>query len=322
MSRISRVIPRRAVLLAAVTQTVARGARATPVLRVGDQRGNQRAVLEAANVSGNVPYEIAWHEFPAAAPLIEAMNAGAIDIGVVGDAPFTFGLASGVAMRAVAARRSTQVGLAVLVRADSPLRSFADLKGKRVATGRGSIGHFLVLAALRKEGLPNDAVVWSFMLPADAKAALLSGAVDAWSTWEPYTSQLEVMDAARQIVNGEHLTPGQGFQIASETAIATKADQLSDFIARLSAARVWANAHPGEYAEFWAKLMGFPVEVPRHWFARTMEVLVPIDARAIRDEQVVIDVYADAGLLRDKIDAAGAFDDRFNAAIRSGKEAL
>jgi hypothetical protein len=68
--------------------------------------------------------------------------------------------------------------------------------------------------------------------------------------------------------------------------------------------------------------MAFPVDVPRHWFARTKEALVPIDARAIDDEQVVIDVYADAGLLRNKIDAAGAFDDRFNAAIRRGQEAL
>jgi sulfonate transport system substrate-binding protein len=97
---------------------------------------------------------------------------------------------------------------------------------------------------------------------------------------------------------------------------------LSDFIARLAAGRVWANTHSDEYAEFWAKLMGFPVDVPRHWFARTREDLVPIDARAIRDEQAVIDVYADAGLLRNKIDAAAAFDDRFNYAIRRGQEAL
>ena len=66
--------------------------------------------------------------------------------------------------------------------------------------------------------------------------------------------------------------------------------------------------------------MGFPVSVPRHWFARTTEELVEIDARAIRDEQRVIDVYAEADLLRNRIDAASAFDDSFNAAIRRGRE--
>jgi sulfonate transport system substrate-binding protein len=209
--------------------------------------------------------------------LIEAMNANAIDLGVVGDAPFTFGLAAGVKMKVIAARRSTQAGLALLVLKDSPAQSLTDLKGKRVATGRGSIGHFLVLSALRREKLPDDFVTWSFMLPADARSALLSGAIEAWSTWEPYTSQLEVIDGARQIVNGANLTPGQGFQIASEPAIAALRDELSDFIARITAARVWANAHTDEYANIWAKLMRFPLGVPRNWFARTKENVVVID---------------------------------------------
>jgi sulfonate transport system substrate-binding protein len=311
---------RRRLLLTASAASVAGSGRAATTLRIGDQRGNQRAVLEAADLLRNFPYQITWHEFPAAAPLIEAMNAGALDLGVVGDAPFTFGLAAGVRMKVIAARRSTQAGLAVLVLKDSPARSLADLKGKRIATGRGSIGHFLVLAALRRESLPDDFINWSFMLPADARSALLSGAIDAWSTWEPYTSQLEVIDGARQIVNGRNLTPGQGFQIASETAIATQPAELSDFIARITAARIWANAHIDEYADIWARLMGFPVSVPRNWFARTKEDLAVIDDRSISDEQKVIDLYADAGLLRNKIDAHAAFDDRFNAAIRRGQE--
>jgi sulfonate transport system substrate-binding protein len=310
---------RRGLLLGAASLAVAPAARAAEVLRIGDQRGNQRAVMEAADVLRDLPFRITWHEFPAAAPLIEAMNAGAIDAGVVGDAPFTFGFASGVRMRVIAARRSTQKGLALLVRGDSPARTLEDLRGRRIATGRGSIGHFLVLLALRRQGWPADAVKLTFMLPADAKAALLSGSVDAWSTWEPYTSQLEVLEGARQIVNGEGLTPGQGFQIASEAAIATKRDQLADFITRLTAARSWANAHRDQYAEIWAKLMGFPVDVPRNWFARTTEELVEIDARAIEDEQRVIDVYAEAGLLRNRIEAAAAFDASFNAAIRRGR---
>src|ERR1700710_1473980 len=113
------VLSRRVLLTAAVGSTMARNGSAAGGLRVGDQRGNQRAVLEAANLLRNVPYKIEWHEFPAAAPLIEAMNADAIDLGVVGDAPFTFGLAAGVKMKVVAARRSTQAGLAVLVPKDS-----------------------------------------------------------------------------------------------------------------------------------------------------------------------------------------------------------
>jgi sulfonate transport system substrate-binding protein len=310
---------RRSVLLRASAFGIARAAHAETTLRVGDQRGNMRAVLEAANALHGAPYEITWAEFPAAAPLIEAMNAQAIELGVVGDAPFTFGFAAGVPMRVIATRRSTQRGLAIVVPGNSPAHTLTDLRGKRIATGRGSVGHFLVLAALRQANIPVDAVKLIFLLPADAHSALTAGAVDAWSTWEPYTSQVEVLEGGRQIVNGVGIAPGQGFQIASLAAIAAKRDQLGDFLTRLTVARRWANAHVDQYAEIWAKLMNFPVSVPRHWFARTSEELALIDDRAIGDEQSVIDLYADAGLLRNKFTAASAFDASFNAAIRRGR---
>ena len=142
------------------------------VLRVGDQRGGSRALMEAAGVLSDVPYKIEWSEFPAAAPLLEALNAEAIDTGIVGDAPFTFAVASGAPIRAIMAVQQDQGGLAILVRANSPMKSLADLKGKRIGTGRGSVGHQLVLAALEDEKIPKGEINLSFLLPAEAKAAL------------------------------------------------------------------------------------------------------------------------------------------------------
>jgi sulfonate transport system substrate-binding protein len=121
------------------------------------------------------------------------------------------------------------------------------------------------------------------------------------------------------VIQGVGIAPGQGFQIASLGAIASKHDQLSDFLTRLTIARRWANAHVNDYAKVWAKLMGFPESVPQHWFARTSEEVVLIDQRAISDEQKVIDLYSDTGLLRTKFTAASAFDASFNAAIRRGQ---
>lgn len=315
---------RRSLLLgaAAFAAVPFRARAAQTALRMGDQRGNVRAVMEAASVLDNVPYKLTWSEFAAAAPLIEALNAGAIDAGSVGDAPFTFGFAAGVPMRAIATSRSSQQGTAILVRGESPAHSLADLKGKRIATGRGSVGHFLILAALRRDGLADDYVKIVFLLPADAKAALASGSIDAWSTWEPYTSQIEVLEGGRRVLSGQGLTPGQGYQIASVEAIAAKHAALEDFVTRLTVARRWALANPDRYAEIWAKLMGFPVSVPKAWFNRTTVKIVPADADVFRDEQRVIDLYADAGLLTKRFEAATAFDPSFNDAIRKGSQGM
>ena len=133
-------------------------ASAQTTLRVGDQKGNSQAVMEAAGVLKDVPYKIEWKEFPAAAPLLEALGAGAIETGLVGDAPFTFAAAANVPVKAIAAVRQSRDGLAVLVPEQSPIKSFDDLRGKKIATGRGSIGHQLILAALEARGWKPDDV--------------------------------------------------------------------------------------------------------------------------------------------------------------------
>jgi sulfonate transport system substrate-binding protein len=292
--------------------------RAQAPLRVGDQRGNARAVMEAAGVLSDIADRVAWSEFPAAAPLMEALNAGAIDTGLVGDAPFTFGAAAGVPIKAIAATRQGQDGLAILVPKDSPVRTLADLRGRRVATGRGSIGHQLVLAALEDAGLPRDAVQLVFLLPADAKAAYSRGSVDAWSTWEPYVAQEEVLSGARRVVDGNRITPGLGFQAAREDAIISRRPDLADFVRRLAAARTWANSNAASYAKTWSGLMNVPEQVALLWFERARTRVVPIDESVVADEQRNIDLYTRAGLVRRRITAADVLDRSFTDAINAG----
>ena len=84
---------------------------AETVLKVGDQQLQTRGILEASGQLKDVPYKIEWFNFPAAQPLGEALNAGAIDIGGLGDAPLIFAYAAGARVRAVAATRSQPVDL-------------------------------------------------------------------------------------------------------------------------------------------------------------------------------------------------------------------
>ena len=308
---------RRALLLGAPLLAAPRALRAQPAkLRVGDQRGNARAVMEASGQLEGFGDQLAWSEFPAAAPLIEALNAGAIDTGLVGDAPFTFGAAAGVPMKAIAATRENRAGLAILVPQASPVHGIADLRGKRIATGRGSIGHQLVLAALEDARLPPDAVQLVFLLPADAKAAYASGAVDAWSTWEPYVAQEETLAGARRVVDGSRITPGLGFQAAHTRAIAARRPQLLEFVQRLARARAWANDNIASYARTWSGLMKVPEPVAQLWFERARTRVVPIDAAVIADEQRNIDLYTRAGLVRRPLLATDLLDPSFNPAVR------
>jgi sulfonate transport system substrate-binding protein len=308
----------RGIFIAGLLLSAIASAAAQTTLRVGDQKGNSQAVMEAAGVLKDVPYKIEWKEFPAAAPLLEALGAGAIETGLVGDAPFTFAAAANVPVKAIGAIRQSQEGLAILVPRESKIQSFEDLRGKKIATGRGSIGHQLILAALESKGWSSSDVQIVFLAPSDAKVAYTQGSVDAWSTWEPYVSQEEVLFQSRRVITAEGITPGIGFQVASPNAIRDKRPELEDFLRRLTAARIWSLTNVNAYAETWGKLMSIPPAVPLNWLSRAKIRVAPIDDGVVADEQKTIDLYFRAGLIKQKLNAADIVDRSFSDAIGKG----
>ncbi|MGX1351164.1 sulfonate transport system substrate-binding protein [Bradyrhizobium elkanii] len=308
----------RLIVAAALALAAVDGAAAQTTLRVGDQKGNSQAVMEAAGVLKDVPYRIEWKEFAAAAPLLEALGAGAIDTGLVGDAPFTFAAAAKIPVKAIAAVRQSRDGLAVVVPENSAIKSFDDLRGKKIATGRGSIGHQLILAALESKGWQASDVQIVFLAPSDAKVAYTQGAVDAWSTWEPYVSQEEVLFKSRRVITADGITPGLGFQVATPDAIKDKRAELEDFVRRLAAARAWSHNNVEGYAATWGRLMNIPPAVPLNWLTRARIRIAPIDDGVVADEQKTIDLYDRWGLIRQKINAADIVDRSFGAAVEKG----
>jgi sulfonate transport system substrate-binding protein len=288
----------------------------TPVLRLGDQKGGLEALLRAAGQLDGLPYRIEIAQFQAAAPLLEALNAGAVDIAFAGDAPTTFALANGTPAHIVSAHRSNGAGTALLVKPDSPVRTVADLQGRRIGTSRGSIGQALVLSALRANTLPLDAVKFAYLLPAEAKSALVSGGVDAWATWGVFVAQARLVDQYRPVVDGSNgILTGLGYLSALDTAIADRRPAVRDLIARAARAALWANAHVDDYARSWAGQVGVAFDVARLSFTTAPTLAVPIDAGVIADQQRTADLYTDGGLIARHIDVRGFFDASFNDAV-------
>ncbi|HHG8775379.1 TPA: ABC transporter substrate-binding protein [Raoultella planticola] len=282
-------------------------------LRIADQKGGMRSQLEAANALQNLDYDIKWAEFPAAAPLAEALNAGAVDAGIIGDAPLLFALANGAPVKAIAVDKSNPAGTAVLVSPGSPLKSAADLKGKRIATGKGSIGHFVALKALQQAGISPDEVQWVFLGPVDAKVALLNGSVDAWATWEPYTTQLVKTAEGQILVSGKGLLPGNTFLAATDESLNNPAKRaaLQDYLTRLAGAERWAYANLDSYGKTLGEIIRFPPEIARAQFANRQSQWQRLDSRTVQQQQATADFYQANGLIRAKLDVTPTFDDGF-----------
>jgi len=287
------------------------------VLKVGSQRGGTKSLMLASGVLEGAPYRVEWSEFPAAQHLLEAVGGGAVDLGAVGDAPFLFAFAAGGKVKAVHAARSSGGGVstAILVPGSSPIRTVADLKGRRVSTGRGSIGHYLLLRRLDEAGLKASDVNIAFLSPGDAKAAFSTGAIDAWVTWGSYVHIATRDDKARVLSDGHGALSGLGFEVANIAAIDAKRPQIADFLTRLSRAQRWSSAHKDEYAAVMAKETGLDPDIARLTVETNRGLPVPIDGGVIAEERRVLDLFRKTGAIPGDPDLAQAFDASFNASV-------
>jgi sulfonate transport system substrate-binding protein len=288
-------------------------------LIIGDQRGGAQALMRAAGELDGLPYPVKWALFPAASPLLEALDAGAIDLGGVGGAPFAFAYASGAKIKAVAAFQPSgpTVGRAsaIVVPKASPLHTIADLKGKRLATIRGSAGQDLALRLLEKARVDPRSVHWVYLANGEAKAALEAGAIDAWSTWGSYVGIAVLENGNRVLADATRFPPSKGFFAASDKAIAAKRAQLGDFLARLARARQWGSNNRDAYARVLSAETKIPYEVARFSIDSTIGTAVPINDALVKEQEAVFARYRAAGVIPAVPDIAGAYDPSFSGTI-------
>lgn len=281
-------------------------------LRVADQAGLTRGAFELAG-EWPAPYRIEWSSFAAGPPLLEALNADAVDVGAVGDSPPIFAQAAGASIRIVAVTRNSPKYEVLLVPPGSKLERVEQLKGKRVAVAKGSGAHHLLLAALRRAGLRTADIRTAYLTPNDAQPAFNSGDVDAWAVWDPFASN-NLRLGARKLTDGEGLMPGLGFQVTSVKVLSDpgKLRLLADYLGRARRAQAWTNSHRDVWARKYAELTKLSLEVTRDMFAYYAPVYVPIEDSVVRAQQELADAYRDEGLLKQAIVVREIFDARFD----------
>ena len=152
---------------------------------------------------------VEWIEFQFGPPMLEAMRVGSIDVGAVGDTPPVFAQAAHGDLLYIAANQGAPQS--ILLPAGSKIQTLADLKGKKLAFGRGSSAHNFTLMVLEKAGLRYDEIEPIYLGPADAGAAFERGAIDAWSIWEPYTSLFVTRPGVRTLTTNKEIGDQFGY---------------------------------------------------------------------------------------------------------------
>jgi len=286
----------------------ARAETAPREIRIGTQKGGffpavrQRHTVE--NFFAPLGIDVKWVDFQFGPPLLEAINVGSVDFGYVGDSPPIFAQAANARIRYVAAVKSEGNTQAIIVPKDSPIRTLADLKGKRVAFGKGSSAHNLLVAALEKAGLTWSDITPAPLAPADATAAFVKGSVDAWSIWDPYLALAELKQGARVIAFDKDVHKPNAFYIASTDFVEKYPAQVARLNAVFATEGVWADQHHEDVAKAQAEATGVDIEAIRRFVDRSNYHVVPIDDEVIKSQQAVADRFARLGLIPKSINVS------------------
>jgi sulfonate transport system substrate-binding protein len=296
-----RTILAGALLLASLVTAPAWGEDKPTEIRIGTQKGGffpavrQRHSVEDAFKPLGI--EIKWVDFQFGPPLLEAINAGSVDFGFVGDSPPIFAQAGGAGVRYVAAVKSDGNTQAIIVPQNSPIKTLADLRGKRIAFGKGSSAHNLLVAALEKAGIAWSDITPAPLAPADATAAFAKGSVDAWSIWDPYLALAELKENARVIAFDKDVHKPNAFYIARSDFV----EKHPALVARLNSVFAsegrWADTHHEEVAKAQAEATGVDIGAIKRFVDRSNYRVVPVDDEVIKSQQAVADRFAKLGLI-------------------------
>lgn len=251
-------------------------------------------------------YQVSWREFQAGPQLLEALNAGSIDVGYTGSPPPIFAQAAGIDLVYLGAEPASEAVEAILVPTALPIRDVAGLRGRKVAVQKGSSANFLLVAALEKAGLSFKDIQPVYLPPADARAAFVNGSVDAWVVWDPYLAAIQQSQPVRVLADYKGLLHANSFYEGSRRFADAHPEAIRLLLAELARAGAWANAHKPEVTRILAEQIGLPEAVIATWQARTGYGATALTPAIIATQQQTADIFKAQGLIPRAVDVSQA----------------
>lgn len=186
---------------------------------------------------------------------ISALSAGQVDANSQTWSDSMAPLAKGLPLKAILVNDNSAGNDAVMV--NPKIKSFADLKGKKIALEEFSVSHFLLTLALAKNGMGLKDVQVVNLSAGDAAAAFLAGRVDAAAVWNPWVNKIQSSGKGKALFTSKDV-PGMipDLLVAQEKSIKAKRKDYLGMIKAWYEAEAFIKAKPDEAAKIMAKVVG------------------------------------------------------------------
>ncbi len=217
---------------------------------------------------------VRWVQSAGSNKALEFLNAGSLDFGSTAGAAALIGKINGNPIQSIYVY-SRPEWTALVTKGDSPIKSVADLKGKRVAVTRGTDPHIFLVRALAENKLTEKDVKLVLLQHADGRLALERGDVDAWAGLDPIMAAAEIESGAKLFYRKPEANSWGILNVREEFAKANP-DIVKRVLKVYEDARKYAVANPAELTKGLAAAAKLPEPVIARQLERTELTFGPI----------------------------------------------
>ena len=253
--------------------------------------------------------EIQWFTYNAGPSAMEAMFAGSLDLTYVGQGPALNAhfKSNGEEIRVIAG--AANAGAALVVKSDSPIKTAADFRGKKIATPQlGNTQDISCRAWLKAQGFKitqtgGDVMVLPTANP-DQLPLFQNGGVDAVWTVEPWVTRLEREAKARVFLEDKDVITT--WLVSTTKFLGSQRDLAKKVVAANAELTDWIQKNPDQAQKLLidelaaeTKTTFVPDAVAQAWKRIKFTTAVPNEliAKAVQDGK-------DAGFLKGNTDTS------------------
>ncbi|WP_460201298.1 aliphatic sulfonate ABC transporter substrate-binding protein [Scytonema sp. NUACC21] len=194
----------------------------------------------------------------------------------------------------------------MLVPQNSPIKTVAELKGKKVAFQKGSSAHYMLLQLIEQAKLQYSDIEPVYLPPADARAAFVKGSIDAWSIWDPFYAAAERNANARVLIDGSNVNKQGGYYLASRKFADENQETIRAILEEIQQLEEWSDKNRDAVAETLSPVLGIDLDTMKKATNRKRFGVVPITEELIATQQKVADTFYNLKLIPKKIDVKEA----------------
>jgi sulfonate transport system substrate-binding protein len=291
-------------------------------LIVAEQAGEASVPWNVSGLGKDAPYQVTFATFNGGPAVLEALVAGSVDVGYIGEAPIPIAVGAGVkdlVAIAITANPGSPANTYLVIQPNSGIKKVEDLRGKSVAFPAGTGRHMILAGILHEHGLDLRKDVRGVQLAGSEVApTFASRSVDAAIV---LGHQYFRLGSPPVLANGAGHNWGLNPIVARKSALAdpAKAAAIADFVRRATAIYNWQAAHPDEWIKAsYVQQQGLTYEQGKLLLKETgLGAYYPIDKRLTDVFQQIADGLVETGALARKIDIAPYVDGRYNDIVEA-----